>query len=74
MTRTPPNNHHTNDSIDFPNEFEVIRFLRAEIQHASLETLTREHHAVFGCKCASCQDARADDGPECGSPAWRSPR
>jgi hypothetical protein len=40
MTRTPPNNHHTNDSIDSPNEFEEIRFLKAELHQASLEVLS----------------------------------
>ena len=65
---------HTENDSNFPNELEEIRFLKAEIQHASFETLSRERFAVFGCKCASCQDARADDGPECGSPAWRAPR
>jgi hypothetical protein len=74
MSHTPPNNHHTNDSIDFPNEFEEIRFLKAEFQHARLEILSRERFAVCGCACPPCQHARADDGPECGSPAWRSPR
>ena len=72
MNYTPQ--HHNHDSIDFPNELEEIRFLKAEIQHASLETLTREHLAVFGCECPRCRDVRADNGPECGSLAWRAPR
>jgi len=74
MSHTPPNNHHTNDSIDSPNEFEEIRFLKAEFQHAILEVLAREHFAVCGCECPRCRDVRADDGPECGSLAWRSHR
>ena len=74
MTRTPPNNHHENHPIDFPNEFEEIRFLKAEFQHARLEILSRERFAVCGCECPRCRGIRADDGPECGSLAWRSHR
>ena len=74
MSHAPPNIHHTNDYSDFPNEDEDTRFLRGEFQHARLELLSRERFAVFGCACPPCQDARADDGPECGSPAWRAPR
>ena len=74
MSHTPPNNHHTNNPIDFPDESEEIRFLKAEIQHASLEILSREHFAVFGCNCPRCRDVRAYNGPECGSLAWRAQR
>jgi len=74
MSHTPPNNHHTNHSIDFPNEFEEIRFLKAEFQHAIREVIAREHFSVCGRACSQCQDVRADDGPECGSPTWRSRR
>jgi|688.fasta_scaffold906582_2 hypothetical protein len=74
MTHTPNNIHHSDDSSDFPREDEEIRFLKAELHHASLELRSRERFAVCGCECLRCRDVRADDGPECGSLAWRAQR
>lgn len=74
MSHAPPNIHHTNDYSDFPNEDEDTRFLRGEFQHARIEILSRERFAVCGCECPRCRDVRADNGPECGSLAWRAPR
>ena len=54
MTRTPPNNHHTNDSIDFLNEDEEIRFLKAELQHARTRF---SPESVSRCSAASVRNS-----------------